>query len=266
MATKGGNIGTSSAATVRILGSYLVGSLYCNTNVKEHIEFPGVLSDTDRAKVMAWLNNRYVRTSQLVCDGSSITANAPSANADWPSQILALLKGNWTVHNVAVAGQDLAAMSADAVSSIDSKINPLAAFKILVAEAPTNSIYGITAGAISGTAASLYADYRTYCLARRAAGYQIIITTVMPRTDVSTPPGFEAMRVAFNALVRAGAYTFSDAFVDIAADPRFQNANDTTWFIDKVHNTTAGLAVWAQHIALGIATLTDVAGGRGIGT
>jgi lysophospholipase L1-like esterase len=264
-ATAAGNIGTSTSASVRILGSYVIGSNYCNTAVKAHLEFPGVVSSTNDAAIMAWLNSRYVKTSQLFCDGSSITANAPSANADWPSQILALLRGNWTVHNVAVAGQNLAAMASDAATQIDAKINSLAAYKIAVAEAPTNSIYQITAGSISGTAASLYADYRAYCLARRAAGFLVITTTVMPRTDVTTPGGFEAMRLDFNTRVRAGASTFSDALVDIAADPRFQNANDTTYFGDKIHPTPAGLAIWAQLIALAINRLTDTTGGSGLG-
>jgi hypothetical protein len=269
MATKGGDIGTSSPVTVRILGSYLVGSLYCNTNVKEHIEFPGVLSAADDAAVMAWLNNRYVRTSQLICDGSSITEGTlPDANSDWPSQILALLKGNWTVHNWGKGGQDLAGMSADAASQIDAKINPSALHKIVVAEAPTNSFFYISAGTLSGTAASIYADYKTYCLARRAAGYKVISTTIMPRAALTDPnPSlFESLRVAFNALVRAGALTFSDAFVDIAADPRFQNPADTVYFADKVHLTVLGLGIFAKHIALGISSLTDVSGGKGIGT
>jgi|GEM_PF-3784291 len=268
LATKIDNAGTSAAASVRILGSYTTGANYCNVAVKEHIEFAGVLSNEDDAAVMQWLNKRYVKTSQLICDGSSITQGTLGdsvPDSDWPSQILAMLRGNWTVHNLGVQGQDLAAMTADAPTQIDAKINPAAAYKIVVAEGPTNEIYYATGGSKPGTAASIYADYRAYCTARRAAGYQVIATTVMPRTGAGTPPGFEAMRLAFNALLRAGAYSFSDAFVDLAAEPRFQTPADTTYFNDLIHLSPAGLAIFAQLVAGAINRLTDVAGGSGLG-
>jgi hypothetical protein len=256
-------------ATMRFLGSYSSGANYCQTAVKEHIEFSGVLSPSNDSAVMNWLNSNYVKTSQLICDGSSITQGTlATPDSDWPSQILPLLTGNWTVHNLGVGGQSLADMVSDASTQIDAKINRTAAYKIVVAEAPTNSIFlatGNNAPYVGATAASIYSDYQNYCLARRAAGYQVITTTIMPRTGGGTPAGFEAMRLTFNALVRNGANSFSDLLVDIAADPRFQNPADTTYFADTVHLTFTGLGIFAQYIANAVNNLTNIPARKELG-
>jgi len=73
------------------------------------------------------------------------------------------------------------------------------------------------------------------------------VATVLPRGDTGNNPRNTVNTAALNALIRANWNSFADGLADIAADARFTDYNNTTYFnADKVHLTDAGYAAAAQ--------------------
>ena len=105
--------------------------------------------------------------------------------------------------------------------------------------------------------ASVYESLKTYCAARRAAGFEVIVLTVLPR---STPSTFEAARTAYNQLLRDNWPAFADGLADIAADPRIGDALDNLdrqyYGADATHPNMAGYTVMAGVTAPVINSLT----------
>ena len=97
------------------------------------------------------------------------------------------------------------------------------------------------------TAAVVYDALRTYCLARRAAGFRVLVLTVLPS---NRPETFEAGRLAFDAMLRDGWDEFADGLVDVAADHRIGDTGDEMdgqfYLEDQLHLTSAGNAVMAS--------------------
>lgn len=100
--------------------------------------------------------------------------------------------------------------------------------------------------------ASQYAiDYAAYCDARRAAGWTLIVITVLPNTHI----GFNALRATLNTEIRLWTTNGSivpgqhaDAICDFAADPTMGPDGaelDTTYYADGLHPTATGQAILA---------------------
>jgi lysophospholipase L1-like esterase len=92
-------------------------------------------------------------------------------------------------------------------------------------------------------AATLVADLKAYCLARKAAspGLKIVIATLLPQTTA----GFNTFRDAVNPLIKADS-SWYDAIADFAANGTMgcdACAANTTYFSDGEHPTAAGQAL-----------------------
>ncbi|HEY8505338.1 MAG TPA: SGNH/GDSL hydrolase family protein [Gemmataceae bacterium] len=189
----------------------------------------------------------------IVFDGNSLTAGrAVEPGERYPARCLALLGPGWEGHNLGVSSQTTGDMLADA----DREVDRLARGRspVLVAWEVTNDIYF---GAAAGEAFARFADY---CRGRRAAGYQVVVLTVLPRNDF---PGtsrlpepqkaeHEARRREVNRLLRAGWAEFADALADVAADDRLGDDGDELdrrYYADKVHLTPEGYRIVAGHVA-----------------
>lgn len=235
-----------AAQTVAILGGLAANSSNPFTGqIGAYVTFGSALSATNKAAVRAYLLAKAGGTTQIVFDGTSITAgNNAGVNNDYPTKILPHLTfPGCTVSNLGVPGQTIVQMASDAATQIDANISTVAARKILVAEAPTNDLFG------GATVAVAFANYVAYCQARKAVGFTVIATTIMPRTDSGTPGGFEAARLAFNSLVVGSYLSFSSALVNPAADSRLADSTHTTYFLDLVHPTATGNEVYARLLA-----------------
>lgn len=90
----------------------------------------------------------------------------------------------------------------------------------------------------SGTAQFLI-DLAAWCDARRAAGWKVILCTILPRTTAS----FNTARNTANTTIRTWAGTHADAICDFAAEATMgpdAAASDTTYYSDGIHPTDAG--------------------------
>jgi lysophospholipase L1-like esterase len=106
-------------------------------------------------------------------------------------------------------------------------------------------------GAITGT--QFYNNLKTYCLARKSAGWRVIACT--PLACITS--GFAARRAEAVALIR-GDNSFYDALCDFAADSTFgpdASCSDTNLFVDGVHPTTNGYTLMAPIAAAAVRTL-----------
>lgn len=87
------------------------------------------------------------------------------------------------------------------------------------------------------SAATILATMQTYASTARTAGADRVIVGTIPTWNVITGP-METERVALNNLIRAADDW--DAVCDIAADPRFQDPDNTTYFVDGIHFADKG--------------------------
>lgn len=191
---------------------------------------------------------------QIIFDGNSLTWGVLRDPASaFPAQTMALLgkQYTWTWRNFGLASQQTTTMVGVAATRVDPLYRKHVSHNILVAWEITNDL---NAGVAAATALT---NFTTYCAARRAAGWKVIVLTVLPRTSASGT--FEADRQTINTSIRANWATYADALADVAADSRIGDSgdqNDTTYYLaDAVHTAAAGDAVVAGIVAAVVAAL-----------
>ena len=187
----------------------------------------------------------------MVFDGCSLVFDSGLPAADMmPEQTMALLPGGLTLVNLGVPGQTTGMMAADAATQVDPLASPRREHDILVVWEGTNDLaYGTSAPL---DAADAYRHLAKYCEARRRAGFQVVVCTVLPR-EGSAP--FDAARSDLNERLRAGWPRFADALADVAADPAIGPGGaelDTTYYRDTVHLTPAGYRLVARRVAVAV--------------
>src|SRR5262249_47764498 len=151
-----------------------------------------------------------------------------------------------------VNGQTTAQMSADAASQIDTLLATRFSRKIYVHFSGVNDLgSGDTTGAYNAIASD--------CLGRRNAGYQVVVVTILPRSDGATPSGFEANRQTVNTSIRNGIASFGTVVADAGADATIGVAgasSNATYYGDGLHLLSAGDAILASVVKTAIDTLS----------
>jgi hypothetical protein len=178
----------------------------------------------------------------VVWDGGSIVAGHGAApGSEFPAQTLALVPRVCRSYVSSTGGAKIASMLADAPIEVDARYRATADLDLCVVLAGGGDF---RAGV---SAADVYGALKTYCGARRAAGFRVVVLTVLPASE---PVTFEATRLAYDAMLRAGWRGFADGLVDIAADDRIGDTGDNLdlqfYRSDALHLTTAGNAVMAS--------------------
>jgi hypothetical protein len=143
----------------------------------------------------------------------------------------------------AISGSTIASMNSRA-STVDGIIPPNTQgrefiLSVLIGANDLSSSYSGPGG--TGVSGWL-ADLATYLDARRAAGWKVVLCTVLPRTA----SGFNAARDAANTTLRTWVGVHADALCDFAADPTMgpdAAASNTTYYADGTHPTAAGQAI-----------------------
>lgn len=176
----------------------------------------------------------------IVFDGDSLstTGGGVTIAQTYPYQLIDLLGRNtWDSYNVAVFGQTTTNLASDASYEYD----PLAFSwprAILVVWIGTNDI---SAG---DSATTVYNNISAFCSARRAAGWKVVVCTIIARGTFSA--GQNTTKGTVNSNIVSNYTTFADRLCDLAADSRLSNASDTTYYnADTVHLNSTGYGVVA---------------------
>jgi lysophospholipase L1-like esterase len=175
----------------------------------------------------------------LVCVTDSLTAGYElGPGEDYPAQLAVSLGGSWTVVNQGVVGRSSTVMLANIadVTALYSAANP---WNGVVALFGTNDIAsGASASTVLNNGAAYYAGLKS-------GGPFAVYSVTIPACGFFDG-GMEAIRLSVNTSLRNGAGTYGDYVVDLAADPRFQNTFDTTYYqADRIHFTPTGNGVEA---------------------
>lgn len=194
---------------------------------------------------------------RIVGDGNSLTADnfATIGTVGWMEQLQTNLAGTWTYTNKGVNSQKTTDMIADAATDIDPLYSADNAANILVVWEVTNHLK-LSPGA---TATEAYDALVSYCQARKAVGWKVIVITVLPRENDST---FNTKRESVNAWIRENWRSFADAIVDPGSDTRigeFGDEANTSNYFDTIHLTTAGQRMIAEGVQT--AVLNIISGG-----
>jgi len=181
-------------------------------------------------------------------DNIYFSGDSQTEGRAWTTNLCARLRGDPTAHNQAVSGTTIASRIGADPARIDANYSASATLNMLVFWCGTNDLsIGAGAGLV---AADVIALYSQYCAARKAAGFRVLVGTMMPRGNALVPATYESERVYFNTLLRAGWSTFADGLIDVAADARLgtPGANtNATYFLDEAgawtHLTADGYAI-----------------------
>lgn len=192
----------------------------------------------------------------IVFEGDSLTADGTYSN-DVVNQ-LNISEGQGNIgHNVATGAQTLyPTMIDDAHGQVDSNLFATRYRNIAVLWAGTNDLYYDE----KLTASGLHEYIRDWCSGRKAAGFQVIVCTIAPRSDPDIRENFECRRRILNSLIREHYSEYADGIADIAADPRLGDIGDeldNRYYTDKVHMTATGYSIVACIIRDAIIGLTN---------
>lgn len=234
-AMSGGTVGTAN------------GYFPVSAALNEVVIYDHALTAAELAGLTSYFRARYripiSYSVRLVYDGDSITAGYQSTGGfSYPNQANLLLP-QCDGYNFGIPSETLAQMLASAPEFLDPLHDSTKTQNIAVICGGTNDLY---AGA---TPASVYANLEAYCAARRTAGWQVVVGTILPRS-ASDP--FESNRQTLNGSIRANWGTFADGLADIAADSRIgapgANANPA-YFVDGTHPNNTGYGILAGIVA-----------------
>ncbi|MEP0873613.1 SGNH/GDSL hydrolase family protein [Trichocoleus desertorum AS-A10] len=221
------------------------------------------------AEVKAYLDAKVAQSNpayslptlkRVLFDGNSLVRGFRATNADtnFPGQCLSSLGSEWHGFNFGVDGQITPNMTADAAVQVDSLKRAELTKDVVVAWEATNDLF------FGASAATAFSNLKAYCQARKAAGFKVVVLTVLPRSSAGTPAGYEAARQALNSSLRADfnvasgstnvllpapGIAYADALADVAADTRIGDAGDeanaTYYFADLVHLNNTGYGIVA---------------------
>ena len=177
----------------------------------------------------------------VVWDGGSIIAgHGADADHKFPVLTLAMVPKTCSSFVSVTGGAKIADMLAEAPVDVDARYVVDADLNVCLLQPGGSDLRS------GRSAADVYGSLREYCIARRAAGFRVLVVTLLPshRTDT-----FEESRLAYNAMVRDGWRGFADGLVDIAADPRIGDTGDEYdeqfYLKDQLHLNNAGNMVMA---------------------
>lgn len=231
-ALTGGTVGTAN-------GYYPITGVYNEVVIYDH-----ALTALELAQLKAYLRARYrlpaaTASRRVVCVGDSLTTGYKSTNGFGYTNLMSLSLAACEVYNVGMGSKTLAQMVSDGTSWVDGLYDATKARNIVVIWGGTNDLY------TGDTAENTYANLQTFCAARRAVGWKVVVVTTLPR-GAADP--YETKRQTYNSSIRAGWATFADALADVAADSRIGDAGDNsdgTYYSDGTHLNNTGYGVVA---------------------
>jgi hypothetical protein len=177
----------------------------------------------------------------VVWDGGSIVAgHGADAGYEFPVQTLSLVPKPCRTYVSSKGGARIADMIAEAPFDVDPRYREDADLNVCLVLAGGGDF---RAGA---SAAEIYSAVRSYSNARRAAGFRVVVLTVLPSSE---PLTFETTRLAYDSMLRDTWDEFADGLADIAGDDRIGETGDNLdlqfYGTDALHPNSTGCAVMA---------------------
>jgi lysophospholipase L1-like esterase len=250
-------ITVSSSGTIADLWGLVNGaSQYAGYEWNAVALYDRALDETERADAYAALVARAAQTGNTItqptrlyfAEGDSITALTGAGTGASAFGSYAYQYGQNAVAGtrgavLASGGATLSTLTGRAATTdsylVTGKTNILS---VLVG---ANDLYNYTGGG-----AQYATDVAAYCDARRAAGWKVVVGTVLPRSDAALTAGEIAThnteRAVFNAAVRLWEGVHCDGVMDFAANATIGEDGDsdnTTYYSDKLHPNVTGHAV-----------------------
>ena len=238
-------------------------------DIAEILIYKSVLSDAQIQEVDTYLMNKYdiptlTELPGLQFIGDSMTnglGNTPGQT--FPEDTFNLLGGsaNFEDYIHGLNGFTVQSMITDIGFStaidnnfnMDDYQNRVRPYDILILMGGVNDILN------DGDDPPTLENYiQTYVGDRKAAGYKVIVNTIMPFNQTGS---FETNREAVNAWLRANWRSFADGLSDLTTDPNMgqpgQATGNPTYYQDGLHPTDLGAEVLATHNAAAVNQLLD---------
>ena len=174
------------------------------------------------------------KTGVIVQSGDSIGIGLGADN--WAAIDHLGFANSVVIHNVSVAGIAMQAGYGQRTSDLFGFYSAKGP-SVLVIQQGTNDIYYGT------KAANIYNSIlRPFVSSAQAAGFYVVVDSILPRADSGWTAAMEQQRVTYNTLVR-GNGARADAINDIAADPLMgdgTNPATSLYYADRLHPTLIG--------------------------
>lgn len=195
------------------------------------------LSDTNARLINTVFKTQFsVPTHRIVAfEGTSITnGTGGTSGLDYPQQAALLTTTKNFGANFGIAGSTMATITARS-SYMDALLTPT----------PSQTmILHLEVGANDTTNATFLTNLASYCDARRAAGFKVILATILPQNDGT----FNTNRNSANTTIRTWVGVHVDAIDDWAADATIGTdaaGSDVLKYGDGKHPTPATYAAMA---------------------
>jgi lysophospholipase L1-like esterase len=179
----------------------------------------------------------------LVLVGDSILYGQKAQIDNLPQKLAPLLARPMRIINQGVPGATCVSAQAYTAAWLAQSYRA-GATNIAVVWLGTNSL-----AATPTQEAQVWADLQTLCGIVRAAGYKIVLVTMLPR-DIG---GGDTYRQVFNPLVTAGWASVADALADVGSDPTmgpYAAIGNSALYPDGLHSSGLGYDYLAPTIAV----------------
>lgn len=252
-------ISAPSAATVADLAvGYLQSTFYSGDRLAAVAVFPTALTDEQISDALTVMRSRVLANSSidapnltrmLVMEGSSITLGTAGfpVGEQFAPNASPLVRGV----NVGVGGSQISGLVSRS-AALDALLPTARSGRkfILSVECGANDL-----GSGTPSTDTFLASLAAYCDARRAVGWTVVVSTILPRTDAGDGgTQFNLDRGRANTEIRLwttggtiASGIHADAVVDYASNATVgadSSSNNTTYYnVDKVHPLTAGYTV-----------------------
>lgn len=232
---------TSAAHTGGVIGAAAPANLSKQMVLREYLQWNRALTDAECSALDGYFVARQtpvplpLSLPLVVCDGNSIVAGFTVTVEDaWPTRLEALLgRGSVRAMNLGAIAFQTPTLVTQAATFVDVLYSASRAKNIVCVMEGTNHLIA------SATGAQAYASFQTYCLARRAAGWSVVVANVPPSTLITS--GKETARTDCNASLASNWNTFADGFVDLTTG-NLSDPLNATYYTDGTHWTAAGQA------------------------
>lgn len=244
-------LSTLSVAAAPTVDAIVLGAAYAysgtSVNIAALTYANAEHSASDVATYYKYLRNRFYKiypkpAAAVVFEGNSLFSGGYVSNQTQTIPYLAAngLTGTDYWFDTAVSGRNTATMVSEFSTRTNLFLDSITdgSKRVLVIWEGTNDI--VVNGANATTA---YNNLVAYCTAAQAAGWKVIVGTILPRhTDVDET-SFNATRNTVNTNLRNNWEDFANALWDPASDSDIGDdgdSHDTTFYLDGIHLNVLG--------------------------